>query len=200
MTHTFMHRMFQDYVCARFLVDGTDDIAEYFSTISDNSRRARIWELSCALSSDASDLLRLELKAAPSRRLESANLLASTFSQDISATHTSVAESCVAIRDALEGYSGILTKCSPADFGLPEKNLWGEFAWGVWLRPPLDAPSSSIVDLLHAVRQARMGTALEHLCTVLSESTNETVQYIGHLLKVDGEYLRLGKPDQAQFL
>jgi hypothetical protein len=79
----FSHRMFSDYLAARYLVDDTDPIIAALERILKSGDWLDIWSLACGIAPDADDLVRSILnnrKLADDKKLIA---LAAAFEQDI---------------------------------------------------------------------------------------------------------------------
>ncbi|MEH1028552.1 NACHT domain-containing protein [Micromonospora profundi] len=181
---TFVHRTFQDYLAARSLIDSTHNIRELFGSDDVDLQRDRIWELACALASDASDLLDAKATDSELTLLRSAMLLAGAFGQDITATRTAVRRACSVIRTALERHVDLLSEASQIQLS----DLSMKFEGRVWAVAVISdrAPGGLLTTVLQAIHKARLGTAATFLKEALDGSEQPIIRHIAKSMQFGG--------------
>jgi hypothetical protein len=187
----FKNYAIRDYLAARFLIDSTEDISRYFISTPISVARLKIWELSCAMATDASELLEIRRSAASTDPLESAASLASVFRQDITASRAAVINSCVTIREALEKHGDTFAMVGNADV---TKAIEPAIRWSIGLRPEQKPSLRLLIRILESVFGARHGTAFEQLSSTLRASKNEMVRHVAASMLVEGNYRSIYPP------
>lgn len=194
---TFVHRTFQEYLAARFLIDGTDDIRDFFGDPKADPHRDRIWELACAMASDASDLLKAKTTDAQPMVLQSAAWLASAFGQDLTASREAVNHGCRVIQHALELHAG-----SMHDVPLAQLRKYEDSEDAFWAIAIDSALTSKILlaKVLVGIHKARLGTAAIPLKETLDQSHHAIVRRIGRSMQFEGQCRILRRPAHISWL
>jgi hypothetical protein len=182
----FTHRLFQDYLAARHLVDSTSDISNFFSDHLKQSYRERTWRVSCGLASDAGDLLEIALRESSLTPLYRATLLAEVLGQDLTARRLVVQECCQAVvlglEDALDGFRNRLVS------GSSRGATAGAIVRVETRITPEAAVRAALKNLLRLVWRAMQASAGELLTRQLESSKVESVRALMPLLKHSGHW------------
>jgi hypothetical protein len=188
----FRHRSLEDYLSASHLVRRTDDVDSSFETYFITPRHRQVWAYSCALASDAGDLLDAAMNEHRLDRLTRATMIAEAFGQEISAPRDTIELSCGLITATLEES---LRDLQPLDesAGAAREDAWLglPLIWSQYLTTDMqkveDGPDlAGIARLLTFVYNVRCSAVGPILQARLRASSVPTVRHTAEILEVDG--------------
>lgn len=196
-TYRFTHQAMSEYLAADRVVDHVSDVEPLLRGFTRGSSAERVWALSCASATDASDLLRAALRLEGSGNLERATILASALSQQISASRALIGECSDFIAEILEDElsdAQISFKENAEEFSAAEpssgvaRNVLGKIELAIPTAGDDSELDQTLEHLLVALYWTRSGSCYDVVRTRLLRSEILGVQLLAALLTMEGEY------------
>lgn len=194
-TYRFTHQALREYLAASRVADHVSVAAPLLRACPADPHAQNVWSLSCATTTDASDLLGTALKLQGPRRLERAAILASALGQQITASRDVINQCSDYIATQLEAE---LANARIAQVGTegpseedqdhagPDKAV----VWRAALHLPTegnDAERDEVLEhLLVAVHNTRSGSGAELVKNRLERSSATAVRLLAALQTVEG--------------
>jgi hypothetical protein len=152
-TWVFAHRAFSDYLCARYIIDHTRDVNEYFEPLFKSGDWHDVWVYSCGIAQDATELVRTILHSRRIPKRPKIDALATAFEQDITVSSTVFLE----CKNYIKNY---ITKTFSDEF-VWERALerQSRVAWvnRFAFNDPIKADTLEVLQALKKLRKSKMG-------------------------------------------
>ena len=98
----FSHRIFAEYLAARYAVDHTRDTIEALRPLLKRSDWIETWALACGVAQNATPLVDFILSSKQVRRVDKVRVLAAAFEQDVIASNRAVEKAAIFFESELE--------------------------------------------------------------------------------------------------
>jgi hypothetical protein len=183
----FAHTTFQEYLAARYVVESSKDATQLLAKWLNEPRVSNVLKFACAVTNDASNLLRFALTADWPGQAEKMAALADIIAQQLTAEPELIKRSCETLGnwfDSLFANWEVTTMDNDEQIPIPK---WRLTARKTKKSDALDPNTrKSLLRSLHAVHRARSSPAKPHLFERLSASPNGVVKAMGASLEVEG--------------
>jgi len=188
-----VHATFQEYLAAKYVVESSDDATVFLKTRLNEPRMGNVLKYACAVTPDASKLLRFALTAKWKEPADKVAVLEKIITQQFNADSNLIEQSCNIIVDSLNSSLDKWRVTMIDNVNQVPAPKWGLAARKTG-RSRLDPQvGRNLLQSVHAVHRARLSPAMPYLRESLKVSDNEIVKSLGDSLDVEG-YL------QAQLL
>jgi hypothetical protein len=195
-TYRFTHRALRDYLAASRVADHVSAATPLLLACHSDPRAQNVWRLSCATTTDASDLLGTALGLEGPQRLERAAILAWALSQQITASREVINQCSNYIADQLEAELAHARITSADAEGISEnaEDHAGPGQTAVW-RAALHLPTEGrdtkrdkvLQHLLVGVHSTRSGSGSQLIRNRLERSTAPAVRLLATLQTIEGD-------------
>jgi hypothetical protein len=193
-TYRFTHRALRDYLAASRAAHHVSDAALMLRACPSDPHAQNVWSLSCAATTDASDLLGTALNLQGPERLERAAILAWALSQQVTASREVIADCSDYIARQLEAELAHANIAPDTGGGTASGGAVSD-DHSVVCRAALDLPVEGndesrdrlLEHLLVAVHNTRSGSGSDLFKTRLERSQTPAVQLLASLLTVEGD-------------
>jgi hypothetical protein len=193
-TYRFTHRALRDYLAASRVAHHVSDATLLLRACPSDPHAQNVWSLSCAATTDASDLLGTALNLKGPEKLERAAILAWALGQQVTASRQVITDCSDYIVKQLEAELAHASITPNTGSGTAK---WGDGSsdHAVVCRAALDLPVEGKDDardrllehLLIAVHNTRAGSGSDLFTTRLERSETPAVQLLATLLRVEGD-------------
>jgi len=194
-TYYFTHQALGDYLAASRVADHVSDARPLLEACPKDLRAQNVWMLSCATTTDASDLLGTALGIHGPARLERAAILASALSQQVTASREVIRQCSEYIAGQLEAEladarimsadAERISDDSEDDTGRDKAAVW----WASLYLPSEgrgEERDQLLQHLLIALHSTRSGSGAELIRNRLESSTTPAVRLLASLQSVEG--------------
>jgi hypothetical protein len=181
------HATFQEYLAAKYVVESSDDATVLLEKWLDEPRISNVIKYACAITPDASNLLRFALSAQWPQTADKISVLGKIITQQFTAESDLIEESChllVGWLDSLFKEWKITTIDNERQIAEPKWELAARKAERTTTLDPLTR--RSLLQSIHAVHRARLSPAKPYLREILSSSRNDVAKAFGESLDVEG--------------
>lgn len=191
-TYRFTHRALRDYLAASRAAHHLSDARLLLRACLRDPHAQNVWSLSCAATTDASDLLDTALNLQGPERLERAAILAWALGQQVTASREVINDCSDYIARQLEAELAHAHIASDTGGATAGGDAGDDHS--VVCRAALDLPVEGVDEsrerllelLLVAVHNTRSGSGSDLFKTRLSHSNTPAVQLLASLLTVEG--------------
>jgi hypothetical protein len=194
-TYYFTHQALGDYLAASRVADHVSDARPLLEACPNDLRAQNVWRLSCATTTDASDLLATALGVDGPAHLERAAILASALSQQVTASREVIRQCSEYIAGQLEAelVDARITSADAERNSADSEHHTGTDRAAVWwasLHLPAEGRGKErdqlLQHLLVAVHSTRSGSGSELIRRRLESSTAPAVRLLASLQSVEG--------------
>lgn len=206
-TYRFTHRALRDYLAASRVADHVSAATPLLLACHSDPRAQNVWRLSCATTTDASDLLGTALGIEGPQRLERAAILAWALSQQITASREVINQCSNYIADQLEAElaHARVTMADAEGNSEDAEDHTGPKPAAVW-RAALHLPTEGrdterdqvLQHLLIGVHGTRSGSGSQLIRNRLERSSAPAVRLLATLQAIEGDctaHVQRGKQD-----
>ena len=183
----FSHKIFQEYLAARYIIEGSCDIREYLKGSLDKPWISSVLRFACSITNDSTPLLCLVLDTPTCNRSGQILTLADMIAQQIRASRDVIDKSCDHIAMGLEDYfDGWGVATTEEECGVFPEPKWRLAARNEKKKPDSIGFGKQVLHTVKAVHRARSSPARTSLANRLARSPNEVVRGLGESMSVAG--------------
>lgn len=190
----FQHRIIQDFLSAKHLVESTEDV---FDTAADKLERpdwSDIWAFVASLTPDASQLVQTICDREGISRHNRARLLSSVLTSEISVSFATFESAALRLIELVsQFFASVVVKHASLDYYK---------GWSIVLQSPLDVIDNEAVVMADVIGNLLKGDSSRHrllLSDLLEDSDNEDIRHVARGMRASGpvfQNIRLSPPVQ----